>query len=159
MSSESSGLGKANRLVGYVAAFVVSSLFYVGWFTVASRVPGSDVTILFQIGIAIFFWAFGGVAAALIAMSLPWSLVVIGTSRIRQFGLPSSLALGAALTILFGCASSSLAPKPLFIEDQTFLEGFVIAFQRQGVCFLLAGLLFGATYWYLSERGRRSRSV
>ena len=68
-------------------------------------------------------------------------------------------ALGAVLTILFGCAASSLAPKPLFIEDQTFSEGFVIALQRQGIGFLSTGLLFGLTYWYLSERGRSEPSI
>lgn len=125
----------------------------------ANRARGNDVTILFQIGVAIFFWAFGGIAAALLAMALPWSLAVLWTNRIREFGLVSSLTLGSALTILLGCAASSLAPKPLFIEDQTFLKGFVIALQRQGICLLLAGLLFGVTYWYLSQRGRPSRSV
>lgn len=159
VSPSGNSLPNAHPLLGYIAAFVVGSLFYVAWFTVVNRAPGSDVTILFRIGVAIFFWAFGGVAVALILMALPWSLAVVCANRIRRFGLASSLTLGAALTILCGCAASSLAPKPFFIEDQTFFEGFVIALQRQGICFLFTGLLFGATYWYLSERGRPSRLV
>ena len=151
--------GKAHRLIGYVGAFLVASLFYVGWFTVANRAPGSDVTILFRIGVAVFFWAFGGTAAALVSMALPWSLAVTWASRLRRFSLVYFLALGAILVILFGCAASSLAPKQLFIEDQTFSEGFVIALQRQGIGLLSTGLLFGLTYWYLSERGRPEPSV
>jgi hypothetical protein len=152
-------LGKAHRLVGYIAALLVASLFYVSWFTVANKAPGSDVAILFRIGVAIFFWAFGGVAVALGAMALPWSFAVIWARRIKQFGLVYFLTLGAALMILLGCTASSLAPKPLFIEDQTFFEGFVIALQRQGICLLLTGLVFGLTYWCLSERGRAAHFV
>ena len=154
----STSLGKAPRPVGYIAALLAASMFYVGWFTVENTAPGSDVIITFRIGVAIFFWAFGGVASALILMALPWSAAVICANRIKQFGLAYSLILGAALTILFGCAASSLAPKPLFIEDQTFSEGFVIALQRQGICLFFTGLLFGVTYWYLSERCRHARS-
>lgn len=157
--TSTSSVGKANRLIGYIAAFLVASLFYVGWITVANRAPGTGVAVRFRIDIAIFFWLFGGVAVALVLMALPWSLAVIFANRIRQFGLAYFLTFGAALTILLGCAASSLAPKPLFIEDQTFSEGFVIALQRQGVCLLLTGLLFGVTYWYLSERGRPVRSI
>ena len=159
MTSIREKLGKAHRLIGYLAAFLVASLFYVGWFTVANRAPGSDVAIPFRIGVAVFFWAFGGVAAALVSMALPWSLAVLWAGQFRRFSLVYFTALGAVLTILFGCAASSLAPKPLFIEDQTFSEGFVIALQRQGIGLLSTGLLFGLTYWYLSERGRPEPSI
>ena len=153
-------LGSEHPLIGYVSAFVAASLLYVGWFTVANRAPGgSDVTIPFRIGVAVFFWAFGGVAAALVSMALPWSLAVIWASPLKRFSLVYFLTLGAVLMILFGCAASSLAPKPLFIEDQTFSEGFVIALQRQGIGLLSTGLLFGLTYWYLSERGRPKRFI
>jgi hypothetical protein len=43
-------------------------------------------------------------------------------------------------------------PKPLFIEDQTFFEGVLITAKREGICFALAGSVFGASYWFLSER-------
>lgn len=67
--------------------------------------------------------------------------------------------MGAAATFIVECATSSLAPKPLFIEDQTFLEGFMIAVQRQGVCLLLTGLMFGLTFWFVSERLRHFRAI
>ena len=152
-------LGNAHRLTGYLWAFLVASLFYVGWFTVADTAPRSGVTILFRIGVAVFFWAFGGAAAALVSMALPWFLAVIWASRLRRFSLVYFLAFGAVLMILFGGAASSLAPKPFFAEDQTFFEGFVIALQRQGIGLLSTGLLFGLTYWYLSERGRSEPSI
>jgi hypothetical protein len=65
--------------------------------------------------------------------------------------------IGAATTLVIGSGTSSLSPKPLFIEDQTFLEGFIIAVQRQGICLLLTGFVFGVTFWLVSER-RRSRT-
>jgi hypothetical protein len=60
--------------------------------------------------------------------------------------------------ILVGCAASSVSPKPLFIEDQTFLEGVFIALERQGVCLALAGAIIGAGYWFLAEKHAISAS-
>jgi hypothetical protein len=54
--------------------------------------------------------------------------------------------------ILIGCVMSSVSPKPLFIEDQTFLEGALIALQRQGVGLALAGMIIGLGYWFFAER-------
>lgn len=147
-------MGTANRMLGYTIAFLFASVLYIVWFTLVNHAPGSDVTILFRVGVSVFFWAFGGVGAALLFMALPWACAVLLSRMIRRFGLMYWLLIGAVLTVLFGCAASSLAPKPLFIEDQTFVEGFLIALQRQGICLALMGLLFGLTYWYLSERGR-----
>ena len=42
------------------------------------------------------------------------------------------------------------------MEDQTFFEGARIAAERQGVCFAVAGILHGLTYWFLAEKGRSS---
>jgi hypothetical protein len=42
----------------------------------------------------------------------------------------------------------------LVIEDQTFVEGAMIAAEREGLCMLLAGVFFGLTYWFLSGRRR-----
>ena len=109
----------------------------------------------FQVGIAIFFWLFEGMAAAFVLMALPWYLAVVLHDSLRGSGLIYFSLIGGAATTVLGCATSSLAPKPLFIEDQTFLQGFMIAVERQGACMLLTGLLFGATFWFVSERGRR----
>lgn len=143
-------------MIGYLASFLSASLFYLVWFSVETRTPGSNVGVLFEIGLAIFFWLFAGMAAALVFIAVPWCLAVMLHDRIKCAGLVYFSCIGAALTIVIACATSSLAPKPLFIEDQTFLQGFIIAIQRQGICFLLSGLLFGATFWFVSERRRYS---
>jgi hypothetical protein len=158
----SGAMGKANRLVGYLASVTSASLFYVVWFVVSveqNRTPGGDVTVLFKIGIAVFFWLFGGMGAAFVLMAFPWYLTVVWHDRLKRFGLIYFSLIGAATTIVIGCGTSSLSPKPLFIEDQTFLEGFTIAIQRQGICLLLTGLVFGLTFWLVSERLRHSRSM
>jgi hypothetical protein len=113
----------------------------------------------FGIGFAIFFWLFEGMGAALILMAIPWYLAVRAYGRLQRFGLIYFSVVGAATALVTGCGTSSLSPKPLFIEDQTFLEGFVIAAERQGVCLLLTGLVFGTTFWLVSERLRPSRPI
>lgn len=109
---------------------------------------------MFFLGFAAVFWIFGGTSAALALILLPWSLVVIGYKRLRLTGPTYFVLIGAILMLSVGCATASLAPKPFFIEDQTFLEGFVIAAERQGVCLLLMGAVLGFTYWFVSERRR-----
>jgi hypothetical protein len=152
-------MGNANRPVAYLASFSSASLFYMFWFAVQIMTPDSHVTVLFHIGIAIFFWLFGGMAAALVLMAFPWYLALVWHDRLQCSGLMCFSLIGAATTTAIGCATSSLAPKPLFIEDQTFLAGFMIAVQRQGVCLVLTGLVFGLTFWFVSERLRHSRSI
>lgn len=154
----SGAMGAANRLLGYLASFSIASLFYVVWFAIESRASGGDVSVLFHVGLAIFFWFFEGIAAALVLMALPWYLAVVQHNRLQVSGLIYFSVMGGAATTVLGCVTSSLAPKPLFIEDQTFLQGFMIALERQGICLLLTGLLFGVTFWFVSERRRRPRS-
>jgi hypothetical protein len=148
----------ANRLVGYLASFVSASLMYLVWFVLWNKAADSHVSIRFRIGIAVFFWLFGGTAVALVVIAGPWYLAVILHDRLRRFGLMYFCLVGAVFTLAIGCATSSLSPKPLFIEDQTFLEGCVIAVQRQGAGLVLTGLVFGLTFWLVSERQRQSIS-
>jgi hypothetical protein len=155
----SRAMGNAHRLVGYLASFTSASLFYMVWIGIQSWTPDSHVTVQFDIGIAFFFWLFGGTGAALVLMALPWYLAVVWHDRLQRFHQMYFSLMGAATTFTIGCATSSLAPKPLFIEDQTFLEGFMIAVQRQGVCLLLTGFVFGLTFWFVSERLRHFRAI
>src|SRR6202000_606593 len=90
--------GNVRRPVGYIAAFMVASLFYVALFSVADWRAGSGGSFQFQVEMAIVFWLVEGVAAALAAMALPWSLAVIFTNRVGRLGVVSWLALGGALT-------------------------------------------------------------
>jgi hypothetical protein len=126
-------MGSANRRVGFLASVASASLFYVVCFTVSLGFDGPrDMhNGLFDIGFAIFFWFFDGVAAALALMVLPWYLVVRLSARLQCFSLLYFSTSGAVITLVIGCGTSSLSPKPLFIEDQSFIEGFMITAERQ----------------------------
>jgi hypothetical protein len=152
-------VGNANRFVGYLASVTSASLFYVVWFVVQNWSPAGHVTVLFSIGFAFFFWLVGGMGAALVLMALPWYLALVWQKRLQRFDLMYFPLIGAGTTMVLGCCTSSLSPKPLFIEDQTFVEGFTIAFQRQGICLLFTGFVFGLTFWLVSERLRHTRSI
>ena len=153
-------MGNTNRLVGYLASAASASLFYVVWSAVAFEFgPPPHASIVFNIGLAIFFWFAEGMWAALGLMAVPWYLAVRGYGRLQCSGPVYYGLIGAATVLVVGSGASSLSPKPLFIEDQTFREGFMIAADRQGVCLLLTGLVFGLTFWLVSERLRRSRPL
>lgn len=147
-------MGKSNRLVGYLASVTSASLFYMVWLVVQNRTPGGRETFLFNIGFAFFFWLVGGMGAAFVLIAFPWYLAVVWHDRLQRFGLMYFSLIGAAITIAMGCGTSALFPKPLFVEDQTFLAGFMITAQRQGICLLLTGFVFGLTFWLVSERLR-----
>jgi hypothetical protein len=164
-------MGKANRLVGYLASIAGASLFYVAWFVTwveINATPGGGTSFKFKIGFAFFFMLFSA-GSAFVLMAFPWYLSVRWYDRLQRsvpinsvrwfdraqhFSLLYFSLLGAATTLVLGCAISSLSPKPLFIEDQTFLEGFMVAIERQGICLLLTGFVFGLIFWLVSERIR-----
>jgi hypothetical protein len=130
-------------------------MFYIAWFllVLAPLAPTAGQTsLLFKVGLASFFWLFGGFGPALALMSLPWIMAVRAYRRQQWSGPIYFAAAGAFGTFIIGCAAASLSPKPLFVEDQTFFEGVLIAAERQGICLLLAGIIFGFAYWLLSER-------
>ncbi len=149
--------GSMNPILGYLLSATVATAFYIIWVCADiayAAAPGQTTSLQFRLGLAVFFSIFGGFVPALGLMIAPWLLVVRGYRWVQLPGWIYFSAVGAVSTVVVGCVTSSLAPKPLFIEDQTFLEGAIIAAERQGVCMLLAGLLFGLTYWILSERRR-----
>jgi hypothetical protein len=104
---------------------------------------------MFSVGFALFFGLTGGFGLALVVMSLLWVAMVSGYARLRSRGPLYFVGIGAFLMFGIGCATSSLSWKPLFIEDQTFFEGVIIAAQRQGIILLLGGATFGFLYWFL----------
>ena len=138
------------RIGGYVLSAVLASAFYIVWDVVSWDLqldpPMTDLAV------PLFVLIFGGFGAALALMSLPWIVAVCGYSRLRRWGQVYFAGIGAVLMFVLGCATSSLSPKPSFIEDQTILEGAIIAAERQGICLALAGIIFGLSYWYLCER-------
>lgn len=155
-------MGNANRLVGYLASVVSASLFYLVWTVISIELmyKASDghIDIQFDIGLAIIFMLLS-VGPAFVLMAFPWYLSVRWYDRLRRYGLTYFSLIGAATILVIGSMISSLSPKPLFIEDQTFLEGFMIAIERQGICLLLTGFVFGLTFWLVSERLRYSHSI
>jgi len=153
-------MGHANRLVGYLASVVSASLFYLAWSIIELGYigPPGSTTLVFKIGLASVFFVLYGPAAAFILMALPWYLAVLWHNRLR-FGLLYLSLVGAVITLAVTCATSSLAPKMLFVPDETFLEGFATAVERQGICLMLTGFVFGLTFWLVSERRRRPLSV
>jgi hypothetical protein len=85
-------------------------------------------------------------------MTLPWILVVWIYRWIKLPAFAYFPCASALLMVFAGSAVSSMSPKPLFIEDQTFMQGVLIAIERQGICLALAGAILGLGYWFLAER-------
>jgi hypothetical protein len=141
-----------NRIAAYGLGAVSASVFYVIWFAIFIQMDSPKVTLGFDIGFALFFWLFEGFCLAVILMSVPWIFAVRLYPRWPWAGWVYFVSIGALLTFAIACATSSLSPKPLFIEDQTFFEGALIAAERQGICFGLAGIIHGFTYWFVGEK-------
>jgi hypothetical protein len=138
------------RVAGYALSAIVALIFYVGW--IAAEVGSPGGSLWDRVFAALVMCILGGFSAALLWMSLPWVLIVWTFRKVRLSGAAYFAVAGALLMIVVGCTASSLSPKLLFIEDQTFLEGVVIALERQGICFALAGAMLGLGYWFLAER-------
>ena len=147
--------GSMNPILGYLFSAAVAIAFYIIWLwaVTAYAAPRETASLEFRLWFVVSFAIFGGFVPALGLMIAPWLLVVRRYRRVQLPGWIYFPVAGAVSTIVVGCITLSLAPKPLFI-DQTFFEGAVIAVEREGVCMLLAGLLFGMTYWFLSGRRR-----
>jgi hypothetical protein len=140
------------RIAGYLLSAALALLFYVVWLLVYFESQPGKTSLGFNLAFAFFFSITEGFGAALALMSLPWILAVRGYRILRCWGQVYFAGIGAFLTLVIGCTTASLSPKPLWIEDQTFLEGVRIAAERQGICLILAGTIFGFSYWFLSER-------
>ena len=145
----------ARRVTGYAASAMLASLIYVVWLTLSakfSEVGTARPSLLFGFGFALVFLFIGGFALALLLMIGPWAIAVWARLKTQWDNPIYFPVLGALFVFTLGCTTASILPKPLWIEDQTFLEGAVIAAQRQGVCLLLSGIAFGACYWWLERR-------
>jgi hypothetical protein len=143
------------RAVGYIVGGIVASLIYVGWLLVDTiRQPprGADTGLGFSVAFSVFFWLTGGFAVMLVLLVFPWGLAVWAHRKLRWLGGIYFPVVGALLVFVIGCAMTSISPKPVWMEDQTFLEGALIAAVRQGPSFVISGIAFGASYWFVSER-------
>ncbi len=136
------------RMAGYALGSTVASAFYIGWIMVEAGDPGSFQTRLIA---ALILCVFGGFSAAVVLMTLPWTLVVWISCKAQSLGALYFACSGALSMILVGCLASSVSPKPFFVEDQTFWEGFLITLERQGSCLALSGMIIAFGYWFLAE--------
>jgi len=144
-------------LVRYAVSAILASLIYVVWLSVAIAFGEAGTThpgLLFGFGFAFVFLFVGGFGLALLLMIVPWAIVVWVHLKTRWDGRIYYPGVGALLLFTLGCTTAAISPKPLWIEDQTFLEAAVIAAQRQGLCLLFSGIAFGACYWWLERRIR-----
>ena len=141
-------------ILGYACSAAIASGFYIFYLglTTSSDPDSEHVSLEFKLAFWLFFSVFGGFIPALGLMIVPWLIAVLMYRRVSVPGWIYYPAIGAVSTTLIGCATWSLAPKPLFVEDQTFVEDVITAAESQGVCTLFAGLLFGISFWFLSGR-------
>jgi hypothetical protein len=145
-----------------------ASLFYVAWIFCellrSSSLTGltsrdAQAQFIEVFGGLILFLLFGGFGLVFLPLILPWTVAVSVFPKARCSGKLYFTLVGAVLIFVIGCLMSSLWPKPLFIEDQTFFEGLLVAVKREGICFVLAGSVFGASYWFLCERHLAARKT
>lgn len=136
----------------FVASAVLACLCYSACVCCELFWSNRGVRILDTLTMSAAFLFFGGFVFVFLPLILPWAVAVKVFPRDRRSGKVYFPLVGAVLTFLIGCAVASLMPKPFFVEDQTFFQGIVIAAEREGICFALAGLTFGASYWFLCER-------
>jgi hypothetical protein len=142
-------------VVGYAIGAVVASLIYVAWIAFVINDTGSKTPqtgLGFRLSFALLFWVADGFGPTLLILVLPWILAVSIFRKLQWFPQLYFPGAGAFLLFLLACTSSSLAPKPFFVDEQTFLQGAIMAAQRQGAAYLLAGIAFGACYWFFGER-------
>jgi hypothetical protein len=147
-----------SRSLGYIVSSFSAFLFYVAWIFCDLSLSGRGAHEQFvgTLSALIWFALFGGFGVVFLALIPPWAVAVSVFPKARWSGKLYFTFVGAILIFVLGCVISSLMPKPLFIEDQTFFEGVIVAVKRQGICFALAGSLFGASYWFVSERHDRT---
>lgn len=144
-------------LVGYAVSAVLASLIYVVWLSVSIAFGEAGTThpgLLFGFEFAFVFLFVGGFGLALLLMIVPWAIIVWARLKTRWDGRIYYPGVGALLLFTLGCITAAISPKPLWIENQTFLEAAAITAQRQGLCLLFSGIAFGACYWWLERRIR-----
>jgi hypothetical protein len=124
----------ARRVANYAASAILASLIYIIWVAVSITFGGGETThsgLLFGFGFASVFLFVGGFVLALLLMIVPWAIAVWAQLNPRWDGRIYFPGVGALLVLTLGSTAAAISPKPFWIDDQTFLEGAVIAAQRQ----------------------------
>ena len=146
-----SDLGR--RVAVYAASALLATLVYVAWLVVSIAFgAGNHPGFIFPLEFAVIFLFAGGFAPALVLMFVPWALALWVQLKMRWDGRIYFPAAGALLVFICACAAGSLAPKPFWVDSQTFLEGAALTADRQGVCLLVCGIAFGVCYAWLERK-------
>jgi len=141
------------RVIGYFVGALAASLIYIGWLLIGmTRLHGAAAEFGFNLGFSLLLWMTDGFGLTLVFVAVPWILAVWVCRILRWPGGVYFPLVGAISIFVIGCIMASVSPKPLWIEDQTFLQGAAIAAARQGLSFLVSGFVFGFAYWLISER-------
>jgi hypothetical protein len=140
---------------GYGGGMLIAFCCYAAWIVFSDHATSFAVSWLFILGLTLFMAIVGtSFLPALILMAPVWVIVVICRPSGRRQRSVYFVAASVMLTFFFGCTAQALSWKPLFIEDQSFEQSFMIAAQRQWPGLLLAGLALGFTYWVITDRCR-----
>lgn len=148
-----------SRSLGYLVSSLLGLLVYVASISCELLfLSGGDLPSLSVEALRFFipFPLFGGVV--FLALVLPWAAAVSVFPKARVIGKLYFTFVGAILVFVLGCFLSPLMLRPFF-EDPPYFESVITAVQRQGICFALAGGVFGALYWFLSERHVRANNT
>jgi hypothetical protein len=157
--------GASRRLKAYLAAVAASScvltaevfLLMIGFafYGQIYSAPGmyGDPATVFEATPLVLVTTFFATATL---MFVPWILVMCITHKMRWSGPSFFIASGSATAVVVGCFASFCMPKLLFIEDQTFLEAFMIFVKRLAPMLFVSGLVGGWTYWFVAERHSRT---
>jgi hypothetical protein len=133
-------------VLGYGSGAVVAASFYAVWFLTWPPAFGGRVTLNFTPGLGAFFAVFDAFLPVLLMLALPWVAVARVGRRLARPRFIYFAASGVVAVFLIGCAAAALDPEMLFIQSPTFLGAAGVAAVRQGVVFMIAGLLFGSIY-------------
>lgn len=147
-----------SRSLGYVVSSLLGLLFYLAWMFCELLFLDRGDPEPFSHALSVLRWLalFGGVV--FLALILPWAVAVNFVLKARWSGKLYFTFVGAILVFVLGCLMFPLMPGPTF-EDPTFLEVVIVTVQLQGICFALAGSVFGASYWFVSERHAREKNT
>jgi tetrahydromethanopterin S-methyltransferase subunit F len=151
-------LNLSRRFAGFAVSAILASLLYVIWVAISAAWDGGTTHrgLIFGLRFALFFMFAGGFALAWILMIVLWAMAVWLQLKTRWDARIYFPAVGALLVLVLGSAASSIAPTPAWMQNQTFLQGAAIAAERQGLCLLASGLVFGACYRGFEQHIQRS---
>jgi len=154
--SEDGNVGAVNRFAGYVTAVSAGSFVYtcggLAFFrAVLFRSFGLSGLNFLHFAMALFFCVF---CTAFAGMFVPWWLTVLVSCQFKRIGGFYFIGNAALASLAIGCILATLILKGAFNWQVSLFEGIRGLAVIQGWLLLLAGIVGGLCYWFVSERGR-----